>query len=88
MYVADYEVPEEATHNIISVADSMVIGTEPSTELRPFLKRFTALQGDEGLPQNHGARIIPSVTRNTASYVKLVFQFVKKGINHGSQKVW
>ena len=50
---ADYEVPKEATHDIISVADSMVIGTEPSIEQHPFLKRFIALPGDEGLPQNH-----------------------------------
>ena len=70
VYVADYEVPKEATHDIISVVDSMVIGMEPSIELRPFLKRFTALQGDEGL-QNHKYLQSEDYTLSHKEYSKL-----------------
>ena len=71
MYIADYEVPEEATHDIISVADSMVFGTEPSIELHPFLKHFITQQGDEGLAQNHEHLQSEDYTLGHKEYSKL-----------------
>ena len=71
VYEADYEVPIEATHDIISVTDSMVIGKEPSIELHPFLKRFIPLQGDEGLAQNHEHLQSEDYTLSHKEYSKL-----------------
>ena len=49
VHEADYEEPIEATNDTISVADSMVIVTEPMFEQRPSWKPFIALKDHEVL---------------------------------------
>ena len=71
LYITDYEIPKEATHDIISVTDSMVIGKEPLIEQRPFLKHFISLQGDEGLAQNHEHLQSEDYTLSHQEYSKL-----------------
>ena len=71
VYEADYEVPIEATNDTISVADSMVIVTEPMFEQQPSWKPFITLKDNEDLPQNHEHLESENYTLSHKEYSKL-----------------